>query len=135
MKLLSLLPLCGAGSHGYVKHLDTSSEHTNMPYQRLVTAVYYLNQGWKAGDGGCLRVYCTPNGVPPSTPEPYPVVDIEPFSDRLVIFRSEKVEHEVLHNVEIRMALTLWIYSAMQVLAFVVHCEILLKRGTEFLND
>ncbi len=120
MKLMLLLPLCGAGSHGYVRHLDTSPKHTNVPCRRLVTAVYYLNQGWKAGDGGCLRVHCPPNGVPSSTSEPSHVVDIEPFSDRLVIFRSDKVEHEVLPNVEIRMALTLWFYSSMQVLAFVV---------------
>ncbi len=124
MKLL-LLYLYDVGSHGYVRHLDISSDRTNT-HHRMVTAVYYMNTLWKDGDGGCLRVYCTPNDDVSSTLEPYPIVDVEPFSDRLVIFRSDKVEHEVLHNVKMRMALTMWFYNSMQVLAFViVHCEIL----------
>ncbi len=135
--IVVVVALCGSGSDGYVRHLDTSFECTNT-HQRLVTAVYYLNRGWKAGDGGCLRVYCTHNGdTTCSTSESYPVVDIEPFCDRLVIFRSDKVQHEVLHNVKMRMALTMWFNSSMKVLlAFTVHCEIifLMKRGSEFLH-
>lgn len=45
----------GAGAQ-YARHVDALPEHADGERRRL-TAVYYLNQGWQPGDGGCLRCY------------------------------------------------------------------------------
>ena len=50
---------------------------------RRVTAIVYLNKGWKKEAGGQLRLY-------PSWDE---FIDIEPVNDRLVIFSSCRMPH------------------------------------------
>jgi SM-20-related protein len=77
-----------AGAH-YSRHLDAFADQQD---RRLVTAIYYLND-WHAGDGGELRAAG---------------VDVEPILDRVVIFRSELVEHEVLPTHVPRFAVTAW---------------------------
>lgn len=84
----------GPGAH-YARHRDAFPGQDN----RRVTAIVYLNAGWVPADEGLLRLHL----VPP--------VDIEPTLDRLVVFRSEIVEHEVLVTRADRWALTAW-YSA-----------------------
>lgn len=79
----------------YVRHRDTFPGDDN----RRVTAIVYLNSGWQPTHGGQLRIHVTPP------------IDVEPRLDRLVVFRSELVEHEVLPAGEERWALTAW-YSA-----------------------
>lgn len=82
------------GAH-YGKHRDAFPGDDN----RRVTAIVYLNPGWVADDGGQLRLHAEP------------LFDLEPTLDRLVVFRSEVVEHEVLEARADRWALTAW-YSA-----------------------
>ncbi len=79
----------------YVRHRDAFPGDDN----RRVTAIVYLNAGWEPAHGGQLRLHVTP------------VVEVEPRLDRLVVFRSEQVEHEVLPARAERWALTAW-YSA-----------------------
>lgn len=50
---------------------------------RRVTAIFYLNDGWKPEHGGQLRLY----------PFPAPPVDIAPFADRLVLFSTSRMLH------------------------------------------
>ena len=64
---------------------------------RRVTAILYLNSDWMPSDGGCLRVH-TPHGHR----------DIEPRGGRLVLFRSDRLLHEVLPGHAIRQAATAW---------------------------
>lgn len=64
---------------------------------RRVTAILYLNHGWTAADGGCLRVH--------SSKQPR---DIEPRAGRLVVFLSDRVLHEVLPGRVVRRAATAW---------------------------
>ncbi len=78
----------------YTRHRDAFAGPGN---RRVATAVYYLNPNWKPEHGGCLRVYG------PTGPR-----DIEPRIDRLVLFASERVEHEVLPVMAPRVALTAW---------------------------
>ena len=80
------------GTH-YQRHLDQfkSDDH------RKLSIICYLNAGWKADHGGQLRVYM-PGGSR----------DILPESGRLVCFRSDKVEHEVLPATRERYSLTGW---------------------------
>jgi SM-20-related protein len=66
-----------------------------------VTAILYLNPAWTPADGGQLRIYSDPD------PENAPT-DIPPLSDRLVVFLSDRIEHEVLPSSTPRYALTAW---------------------------
>lgn len=79
----------------YVRHKDAFQGDES----RRLTAIVYLNDGWRAEHGGQLRLHL---------PTP---LDVEPRLDQLVVFRSEVVEHEVLPARAERWALTAW-YSA-----------------------
>lgn len=76
----------------YERHRDAFPGADN----RRITAIVYLNERWAPAHGGQLRLHVDPP------------VDIAPFSDTLVIFRSEAVEHEVLLSHADRWALTAW---------------------------
>jgi SM-20-related protein len=82
---------------GYRRHRDT---FTGGPGSRRLTAIWYLNPGWRPEHGGVLRLHL------PSGP-----LDVEPRLDRLVVFRSEQVEHEVLPARAPRYAATAWYYG------------------------
>jgi SM-20-related protein len=80
----------------YARHFDAFPGQSN----RRVTAIYYVNPDWVPAHGGLLRLY--PEGGP---------VDVEPTLDRLVVFLSERIEHEVLPAHGPRLALTAWFYG------------------------
>lgn len=86
------LALYRAGA-GYLRHRDAFAGGG----RRRVTATYYLNAAWRPGDGGELRL-ATPAGARL----------VEPLLDRLVLFRSEVVPHEVLPARAPRWAVTAW---------------------------
>lgn len=83
--------------HGerYAKHRDAFGHDDN----RRLTAIVYLNPEWRPEHGGQLRVHA--GGV----------LDVAPVIDRLIVFTSAKVEHEVLPSFADRWAATAW-YSA-----------------------
>jgi SM-20-related protein len=76
----------------YARHLDRSPAGA----ERVVSVVLYLNRTWSAADGGALRLYT----VPP--------VDVAPVGGTLVLFFSERIEHEVLATRAQRRSLTGW---------------------------
>lgn len=78
----------------YTRHLDQFRDFSN----RIFSVILYLNPDWKPGDGGELRVYH--NGESHT--------DFAPLHGRLVCFRSDTVEHEVLGTVKTRVSLTGW---------------------------
>jgi SM-20-related protein len=82
-----------AAGTAYAPHRDAFAGVTR---SRVVTALYYLNVGWTATDGGVL---CAGGQ------------DIDPIADRLVVFLSEKVEHEVRPANALRYAVTAWYYA------------------------
>lgn len=82
------------GAH-YARHRDAFPGQNN----RRVTAIVYLNPAWGPEHGGRLRLHLSPP------------LDLDPKLDRLVVFRSELVEHEVLEAHADRWAMTAW-YSA-----------------------
>lgn len=109
----------GGGTH-YARHFDSLPEHEE-PRRRL-TAVFYLNPDWLTEHGGCLRAYI-PASIASLVPEAIELksgllssgesewaVDIEPRLDRLVLFASEWLEHEVLPSNAERHALTTFFY-------------------------
>ena len=78
----------------YARHRDTFRASDD----RRITAVYYLNPAWIPAHGGCLRMHL--DGAGP--------LDVAPLLDRLVVFASASVDHEVLPVHAPRLALTAW---------------------------
>ena len=62
-----------------------------------LTALFYISRGWKAGDGGELRLYPYPHGR----------VSVAPLEGRLVLFEPRLV-HDVAPNFRRRHCFTLW---------------------------
>lgn len=81
------------GSH-YNRHLDQFQERSN----RQITVLGYLNENWKPGDGGELKIYREDGDIL-----------IEPIARRLILFKSDCVEHEVLTTHVPRYSLTGWL--------------------------
>ncbi len=81
------------GGPRYQRHLDSFQGRAG----RRVTAVYYLNEGWRPADEGCLRLHLASGAV-----------DVTPQMNTLVVFLSERIEHEVLLSHATRYALTAW---------------------------
>ena len=81
------------GSH-YNRHLDQFQERSN----RQITVLIYLNENWEKGDGGELKIY-RDNGD----------ILVEPIAKRLLLFKSDSVEHEVLTTNVTRYSLTGWL--------------------------
>ena len=91
-------------SSRYTKHLDNGNSNG-----RRVTAIYYLNEGWKRPHGGSLRLYAHTEGGD----EVY--TDCEPLADRLVLFLSDaRTPHEVLPTHRDRLAVTVWFYDPIE---------------------
>ena len=90
------------GSGGYRRHID----NPNLDGRRL-TAIVYLNPGWKAEDGGQLLLY-NPDAAAEVLEE------IAPIADRACWFESDKMPHEVAASSAgsgMRMALTVWYFE------------------------
>jgi SM-20-related protein len=81
----------GEGAH-YDPHLDSFPGADN----RRLSAVLYLNPAWQRAHGGLLRLHLNPS------------IDVEPIGGRLVVFLSEKIEHEVLPVHVDRYAIAAW---------------------------
>ncbi len=82
-----------AGSF-YKRHLDQFKKDDH----RKLSVICYLNENWKEEEGGQLRVYL-PEGER----------DFFPDGGRLVCFRSDLLEHEVLPATRERLSLTGWL--------------------------
>lgn len=78
----------------YQKHLDQFKERNN----RLISMVFYMNENWKPEDEGELMIYQTE-----------PPIKIPPINNRLVMFKSDSVEHEVLLTHANRKSITGWL--------------------------
>lgn len=84
------------GAH-YEAHVDQFSERNN----RQISFVLYLNEGWKNGDGGELKIF------EPSGNE----IIIEPLAMRCVIFKSATVLHQVMPTTKDRYSVTGWLLN------------------------
>jgi SM-20-related protein len=78
----------------YKRHLDQFKQDDH----RKLSIICYLNTDWKEEHGGELRMYL-PDGK----------IDFLPVAGRLVCFRSDQIEHEVLPATRERLSLTGWI--------------------------
>jgi SM-20-related protein len=78
----------------YKRHLDQFKKDDH----RRLSVICYLNENWKEDEGGQLRIYDNDKQV-----------DVLPEAGRLVCFRSDLLEHEVLPATRPRLSLTGWI--------------------------
>ena len=78
----------------YKRHVDQFREKSS----RIITLLIYLNENWKEGNGGELRVFRDDGSE----------VLIQPIARRCVLFKSDKVPHEVLKTKVGRYSLTGW---------------------------
>ena len=81
-----------AGSY-YKRHLDQFKKDDH----RKLSVICYLNKGWEEQHGGQLRMHFSDRPI-----------DVLPLSGRLVCFRSDQIEHEVLPATKERLSLTGW---------------------------
>lgn len=79
----------------YEKHVDQFHGRNN----RVISMLIYLNEDWKPGDGGELKIYESDGKE----------VLVEPLAKRLVMFKSDTVEHEVMLTQKHRKSLTGWL--------------------------
>ncbi|MFA6193066.1 MAG: 2OG-Fe(II) oxygenase [Sulfurimonas sp.] len=79
----------------YETHIDAFKDSKN----RVVTAVYYLNENWVDCDGGELIVYDEENNY---------LKSVAPHADTLVVFLSDKFPHEVLKANKRRYSIAGW---------------------------
>jgi SM-20-related protein len=78
----------------YKRHLDQFKKDDH----RKLSVICYLNNDWMAEHGGQLRMHL------PEGPK-----DFLPIAGRLICFRSDQIEHEVLPATRERLSLTGWI--------------------------
>lgn len=78
----------------YKRHLDQFKKDDH----RKLSVILYLNNQWEEQHGGQLRMYL-----------PDQAKDFLPLAGRLVIFRSDEIEHEVLPATRERLSITGWI--------------------------
>lgn len=88
----------------YERHLDQFQYDDH----RKLTFIYYLNPIWQPSDGGQLVIYQS-DGTSKQ---------FMPLLNRLVIFRSELLEHEVLPTQRERCSLTGWLLDQQMDLGF-----------------
>ncbi len=97
----------------YVRHRDAfppdeqapDGKKTKLESVRCLTVIYYLNAEWEPSQGGELRLFLGNGDGEERT------WDVAPLLDRVVVFRSDVVEHEVLATHGPRYALTCWFYG------------------------
>ncbi len=78
----------------YKRHLDQFKKDDH----RKLSVICYLNDNWLPEHGGQLRMY-----LPDQT------LDVLPTAGRLVCFRSDLLEHEVLPATRERLSITGWV--------------------------
>ena len=78
----------------YKKHFDQFQNSGSRKYSMIM----YLNIGWKIGDGGELCIY--QEGIPQN---------VSPENGKIVFFKSDELEHEVLLTNVTRMSITGWL--------------------------
>jgi SM-20-related protein len=83
----------------YKRHLDQFKKDDH----RILSAICYLNKDWQESDGGNLRLYTNTGSI-----------DVAPLAGRLVCFRSDMLEHEVLPATRNRLSLTGWLLDQYQ---------------------
>ncbi|MFS8064325.1 MAG: 2OG-Fe(II) oxygenase [Luteimonas sp.] len=84
---------------GYARHRDRfrdNDANSSVASSRILSLVCYLNDDWRAADGGALRLYLDAGEV-----------DVWPLAGSSICFLSE-LEHEVLPASRERLSIAAW---------------------------
>ena len=81
----------------YKRHLDQFKNNDSRKY----TMILYLNEAWVKNDGGELCIYQEGNEQ-----------NISPNEGKMVFFKSNELEHEVLVTNKPRMSITGWLKTS-----------------------
>lgn len=87
-----------AGSF-YKRHLDVFQD----TQFRKISVVCYLNEDWQPEQGGQIRLYLSDENGNET------VKDVMPLGGRMVCFKSNVLEHEVLPATRERLSITGWL--------------------------
>jgi SM-20-related protein len=79
---------------GYARHVDAFRDDD----ARVLSCVVYLNEDWRATDGGALRLWRADGSA----------LEVEPRGGTLAVFLAGRVEHEVLPALRERWSVTGW---------------------------
>lgn len=82
----------------YKKHIDQFKTDESRAFSMIV----YLNEGWKVGDGGELKIYHAAT-----------IEIISPKNQKCVFFKSDELPHEVLVTNVKRMSITGWLKTTL----------------------
>ena len=93
----------------YQRHLDQFRQNDH----RKLSVLCYLNEDWQETDGGQLRLY-----FPSTSKQAETSLNILPKGGRLVVFRSDLLEHEVLAASRPRYSLTGWLLDQISDLTY-----------------
>jgi len=89
---------CYPPGAGYLRHVDRFRDDA----ARVISLVLYLNDDWRDGDGGALRIYATCDATEPAC-------ELAPRGGTLVAMRSEAIAHEVLPANAERWSIAGWL--------------------------
>jgi SM-20-related protein len=89
---------CYGSGFGYGRHLDRFRDDD----ARAISLVLYLNDDWRAGDGGALRLFA-------SADAPLPALELAPEGGTLVALRSDTIAHEVAPARRERWSIAAWL--------------------------
>ena len=92
----------------YRRHLDQFKADDH----RKLTFICYLNQNWHPAAGGQLRLYL------PGEKGNEEIIDVAPTAGKLVCFKSDVLEHEVLVTHQERWSITGWMLTQPPALSF-----------------
>ena len=114
LKRYCFLPISGSEFHFahyprgsfYEKHIDQFKGRGN----RLMSVVFYMNEDWQTSDAGELNLYLKDGRCEVVTP----------IANRLVLFKSDQVPHEVLPTYVSRYSLTGWLLNQPDGLGFLL---------------
>jgi SM-20-related protein len=88
----------------YRPHLDRFADGA----RRSLSVILYLNDDWRAPDGGALRLYTEPGRAPARRRRRGGHVDVLPQAGTMVLFRSADFWHEVRRARRPRRSITGW---------------------------
>jgi [Skp1-protein]-hydroxyproline N-acetylglucosaminyltransferase len=109
----------GNGVSGYIRHCDrggamcrdnaeVAQNRKSKKAERMISVIYYLTPNdWNHDrDGGCLRLFIDDKDQ---------YYDVVPCRNRMVVFRSDSVEHQVMPSFRRpRRAITIWLYGTLK---------------------
>ena len=93
----------------YQRHFDQFRQNDH----RKLSVLCYLNEDWQETDGGQLMLY-----FPSTSKQAETSLNILPKGGRLVVFRSDLLEHEVLPASRPRYSLTGWLLDQISDLTY-----------------